>query len=353
MDHPNRFAGRGPEKRTHMEARLVKKTCALLLTIVLALFGSTALAADFTFAITNDSAEDTVTQLMSLKLKELLQTKSGGRIVANVFPSGQMGKDSELTQSTQAGDIAFVLQTTAPQINFVPKVAVFDLPFVFPDSKTARTVLDGPFKDLMAKEYEKANLKLMGYGDQGFRVVTSNKAVRKLEDLKGLKVRTMENKYHVANWRAQGANPTPLPWGEVYISLQQGTIDGQENPYEVIVAGKLYEQQKYLINTNHIFHTISIVMSKKIYDGLPADIQKLVTGICRETVVWGREQADMRHANRVEILKKNKVEIIDLGPELLQKMQEKAEPVYKMVRESVGNELVDSILAESKKAQGK
>ena len=344
---------RAGRKENEMEATFVKKCCALFLTILFALLGSAAFAAEFTFAITNDSAEDTVTQLMSLKLKELLQTKSDGKIAANVFPSGQMGKDSELTQSTQAGDIAFVLQTTAPQINFVPKVAVFDLPFIFPDSKTARAVLDGPFKDLIAKEYEKANLKLMGYGDQGFRVTTSNKPVRKLEDLKGLKIRTMENKYHVANWRIQGANPTPLPWGEVYISLQQGTIDGQENPYEVIVAGKLYEQQKYLINTNHIFHSISIVMSKKIYDGLPADMRKLVDDACRETVVWGREQADKRHANRVEILTKNKVEIIDLGPELLGKMQEKAEPVYKMVRDAVGNELVDSIVAESKKTQGK
>lgn len=94
-------------------------------------------------------------------------------------------------------------------------------------------------------------------------------------------------------------------------------------------------------------------MSKKIYDGLPADMRKLVDDACRETVVWGRDQADKRHANRVEILTKNKVEIIDLGPELLGKMQEKAEPVYKMVRDAVGNELVDSIVAESKKAQGK
>jgi TRAP-type C4-dicarboxylate transport system substrate-binding protein len=221
---------RAGRKENELEATFVKKCCALFLTILFALLGSAVFAAEYTFAITNDSAEDTVTQLMSLKLKELLQTKSGGKIAANVFPSGQMGKDSELTQSTQAGDIAFVLQTTAPQINFVPKVAVFDLPFIFPDSKTARTVLDGPFKTLIAKEYEKANLKLMGYGDQGFRVTTSNKPVRKLEDLKGLKIRTMENKYHVANWRIQGANPTPLPWGEVYISLQQGTIDGQREP---------------------------------------------------------------------------------------------------------------------------
>lgn len=342
---------RGPH--SEMEAIFVKKFVAAMLTLIFVMVGEASLAADYTFSITNDSAEDTVTQLLSLKLKGLFEERSGGKIKANVYPSGQMGKDSELTQSTQAGDIAFVVQNTAPQINFVPEVAVFDLPFLFANSKVARAVLDSEFKDLMATKYDKVNLRLMGYCDQGFRVVTTNKAVKSPEDFKGVKIRTMENKYHVANWRAQGANPTPLPWGEVYIALQQGIIDGQENPYEVIVAAKLYEQQKYIVNTNHIFHTISVVMSKKIYEELPADLQKLVTEACKDAIDWGREQADKRHSDRVNILRENKVEIVDFTDEQLVQMQKAAEPVYAMVREAVGDELVDAALAEVKKAQGK
>lgn len=330
-----------------------KMLMAAIAAASLTVFATAGFAAPkYTFAVTNDSAEDTVTQLMTLKLADLLQTKSKGAFKTEVYPSGQLGGDRELAQSCQAGDIAFVLQTTAPQVNFVPKLSVFDMPMLFTDLKQARTVLD-KFHPTISKEYEKAGFKLLGMGDQGFRVMSSNKKAEALPDFKGIKIRTMENKYHMAFWKAIGANPTPLPWGEVYLSLQQHTIDAQENPVEVIVAAKIYEQQTYVIMTNHVLHNITIVMSKKIYDGLTPAEQKIVDEAARETVLYAREQADKRVADRVSILQKNKTETIELSAAVKKEMLDKSKAIYDDVRKAVGNELADALLKEVEAASGK
>lgn len=321
-----------------------KFSLIILAAFCLASFSaSAALAASKqTFAVTNDSAEDTVTHLMTVKFAELLKQKSGGSYKAQVYPSGQLGSDRELLQSAQAGDIAFVLQTTAPQVNFVPKLSVFDLPNLFPNIEVARRSIDS-FLPTIAKEYEKNGFKILGIGDQGFRVMSSNKKIDKLGDFKGIKIRTMENKYHIAYWRALGSNPTPLPWGEVYLSLQQGTIDAQENPVEVIVAAKLYEQQKYVIMTNHVLHSITITMSKKIYDKLPAEDKKLIEEAAAETVKWGRQQANSRVGDRVGTLKKNNTQILELSPAMIAEMRKASNGVYEMIRKDVGADLVKTL----------
>lgn len=195
----------------------------------------------------------------------------------------------------------------------------------------------------ISKEYDKAGFKILGIGDQGFRVMSSNKKIGKLSDFKGIKIRTMENKYHIAYWKALNANPTPLPWGEVYLSLQQGTIAAQENPLEVIVAAKLYEQQKYAILTNHVLHSITITMSKKIYDKLPAEDKKIIETAAAETVKWGREQANKRVENRLNTLKKNNTEIITLAPSAIAELRKASGGVYTMIRKDVGEALVTEL----------
>lgn len=328
------------------ECSLMRKTIILASAIFcLAVFMATCAAAapKYEFSIANDSTEDTVTGLMTKKLKEVLEAKSKGAFKVSTFPNSQLGNDRELAQSAQNGELAFVIQTTAPQVNFVPKAAVFDLPNLFPNKNVARKALDKFQKDI-APEYEKAGFVMLGFADQGFRVLSSNKPINKMADFKGLKLRTMENKYHVQYWKALGSNPTPLPFSELYLALQQGTVTGQENPYEVIVATKLYEVQKYVIDTNHLLHYITIIMSKQIHDSLsPAD-KKIVTDAAREVVVWGRQQADKRHADRVSILKKHGVKIIELDAPVLSEMQTKAKPVYDNITKAVGSELVTKLL---------
>ena len=320
----------------------MKKLTTLTAVLCIMLFAGTAFAAPKEFAVANDSTNDTVTGLMTQKLKEVLEAKSKGAFKVATFPNSQLGSDRELTQSCQNGELAFVVQNTAPQVNFVPKAAVFDLPNLFPNKKVARLALDKFQKDI-EPEYAKAGLIMLGFGDQGFRVLSSNKPIKTIADFKGLKLRTMENKYHVQYWKALGANPAPLPFSELYLSLQQGTVTGQENPYEVIVATKLYEVQKYVVDTNHLFHTITIIMSKQIYDKLSPAEQKMVRDAAREVIVWGREQADKRHADRVAILKKNNVTIIPLDEKLLGEMKSKAKPVYAEISKAVGADLVNKL----------
>lgn len=328
----------------------MKKLTTLTAVLCIMLFAAAAAtAAPKEFAIANDSTDDTVTGLMTQKLKEVLEAKSKGAFKVATFPNSQLGSDREITQSCQNGELAFVVQNTAPQVNFVPKAAVFDLPNLFPNKKVARAALDKFQRDI-EPEYAKAGIVMLGFGDQGFRVLSSNKAINKIEDFKGLKLRTMENKYHVQYWQSLGANPTPLPFSELYLALQQGTVTGQENPYEVIVATKLYEVQKYVIDTNHLFHTITIIMSKNIYDQLTPEEQKLVRDASREVITWGREQADKRHADRVAILKKNNVQIIKLDEKLLGEMQAKSKPVYDNISKAVGADLVKKLQDAVKEA---
>ncbi len=327
----------------------MKKLTTLTAVLCIMLFAAAATAAPKEFAIANDSTDDTVTGLMTQKLKEVLEAKSKGAFKVATFPNSQLGSDREITQSCQNGELAFVVQNTAPQVNFVPKAAVFDLPNLFPNKKVARAALDKFQRDI-EPEYAKAGIVMLGFGDQGFRVLSSNKAINKIEDFKGLKLRTMENKYHVQYWQSLGANPTPLPFSELYLALQQGTVTGQENPYEVIVATKLYEVQKYVIDTNHLFHTITIIMSKNIYDQLTPEEQKLVRDAAREVIIWGREQADKRHADRVAILKKNNVQIIKLDEKLLGEMQAKSKPVYDNISKAVGADLVKKLQDAVKEA---
>lgn len=322
----------------------MRKFSVLAAFLAVALLATTAAAAPRQFGIANDSTDDTVTGLMTQKLKEVLEQKSNGEFQVATFPNSQLGSDVEITQAAQNGELAFVVQNTAPQVNFVPKAAVFDLPNLFVSKEVARKALDTFQKDI-EPEYEAAGLIMLGFSDQGFRVLSTNKPIYKIEDFQGLKLRTMENRYHVQYWQALGANPAPLPFSELYLSLQQGTVTGQENPYEVIVATKFYEVQKYVVDTNHLFHTITIIMSKAIYDQLTPEEQQLVRDAAREVIVWGREQADLRHADRVKILQDNGVEIIELSPELLGAMQEKAKPVYDAITEAVGADLVGKLQA--------
>ena len=304
-----------------------------------------------TLNLAMDSPEDTVTYLFGNKFSELVGEKSDGRIKVEVFSNGQLGGDREIAESVQNGDIAFVVQNTAPQVNFIPELAVFDLPNLFENAEVARKVLDGPFFDEIAAKYEANGIKLLGYADQGFRTMSSNVKIEKIEDFNGIKIRTMENPYHLEYWKSLGANPTPMAFAEVYIGLQQGTIVAQENPYEVVVSAKFYEVQDYVINTNHLLHLLSLITSPTIFDGLSAEDQQIILDAAAEAKVWARETADSRVADRIKIITDNGAEIVDLSPELMEEMASRSASVYDTIKAKVGNELVDSLLKAVEEAK--
>lgn len=302
----------------------------------------------YKFTLSLDSSEDSVTYIYSQKFKEELEALTDGHAVVQIFANGTMGGDVEAVESCQNGEIDFVALTTAPMVNFVPELAVFDMPSVFPNIEVARKVVDGSFLDKLGEKYEANGFKILGFADQGFRTMSTNKEIKSLADFGGQKIRTMQNPYHLAYWKALGANPTPMAFAEVYIGLQQGTIDAQENPYEVIVAGKLYEQQAYVYNTNHVIHLVSLITNKDKYNGLPTDIQTAIDDAANTAKLYAREQADARIAERIEIMESDNTEILDLSPDLLAEMKTAAEPVYDQIRQAIGDELVDALLNETK-----
>lgn len=295
------------------------------------------------------SPADTVTQIYAQKFADEVERLSNGTMKIQVYPNSTIGGDVELLESCKAGDIPFVVQNTAPQVSFMPEISVFDLPCAYKTIEEVRKAVDNEeYYGMIQDVYDNAGYKLLGYADQGFRVMTSNIKIEKLSDFKGIKIRTMENPYHIAFWNSLGANPTPMTFSEVYIGLQQGTIDAQENPYEVITSSKLYEQQKFTINTNHLPHLISLIVSDEFYQSLSKDKQKIIDEAAKTAKVYAREAADERILEKIQTITTNGTEIIDISEELYQEIKQASSPVYDEIKGVAGQELVNTYLEAGK-----
>lgn len=295
------------------------------------------------------STEETITHVFAETFAEEVERLSGGTMEIQVYPQSTLGGDRELLESCKDGDIPFVVQSPAPQVSFMPELCVFDTPCVFDDIEQAREAIDKPeFQALIQDVYKKAGYQLLGMADQCFRVMTSSEPFTGIESFKGQKIRTMENTYHIQFWNAIGANPTPMTFSEVYIGLQQGTIDAQENAYELIVSAKLYEQQKVVINTNAVPDYITLIVSDDFFQDLTDKQQAIVKEAAALAQETARESADDRRAERQKELEKEGMEIVDLDEETWQEMQEDCQVVYDNIRKQAGDELLDLYMGSEK-----
>ena len=314
-----------------MKLRLLKYV-ALLLAVVLAACGGGTQR--YAWPLGTSSPDDTVTQLYAEKFAEEVYRLS-------VYPNSVVGGDRELLESCKDADIPFVVQNTAPQVTFMPDIAVFDMPVLFDSISDVRRVVDNPtFMQHISKVYQRGGYELLGYADQGFRVMTTNKPVQTLDDFKGQKIRTMENPYHLQFWKQLGANPTPMTFSEVYIGLQQGTIDAQENPYEVVVSNKLYEQEDYVVETNHLPHFISLIVSEKFMRTLSNHQQDIIRQAAEIAKAYARQQSDERIASRIATIEASGTVILPLSPQMKTQMRQLSEPVYQRIRQQVDTALV-------------
>lgn len=322
---------------------------ALCVVSVLALSGCKKKSDDgvqrYAWPLGTSSPEDTVTQLYSQMFADEVNRLSKGKMKIEVYPNSTLGGDRELLESCSDGDIPFVVQNTAPQVTFMPDTAVFDLPSAFTTIEEARAAVDNPvFYKKMEKVYEKGGFKLLGYADQGFRVMSTNKEVKSIDDFKGQKIRTMENSYHMDFWKALKANPTPMTFSEVYIGLQQKTIDAQENPYEVIVSSKLYEQQDYVVETNHLPHYISLIVSDEFYKDLPKDQQKIIEEAAETAKEYARKASDERIEDRMKVIKDSGTKIVALDKKTQEDVRKAASDIYKSIKENVSKDIFNAYL---------
>lgn len=288
------------------------------------------------------STEDTITHVFAQTFAEEVERLSGGEMEIQVYPQSTLGGDRELMESCKDGDIPFVVQSPAPQVSFMPELCVFDTPCVFDDIEEARAAIDDPeFFSVIQRIYEDAGYQILGMADQCFRVMTSSEPFTGMESFKGQKIRTMENTYHIQFWNAVGASPTPMTFSEVYIGLQQGTIDAQENAYELIVSAKLYEQQEVLVQTNAVPDYITLIVSDDFFRDLDKEQQQIVREAAAIAQEKARESADERREQREEELAAEGMEIVEIDQQTWEEMQEACQPVYENIRKQAGDELVD------------
>ncbi|MBQ3131275.1 MAG: TRAP transporter substrate-binding protein [Clostridia bacterium] len=221
-----------------------------------------------------DAAGQIFGELVAANVAEI----TGGKLTIDYHPNGDLGGDSDILRQAQDGDIDIVVCQTAPMVNFVPEMSVFDLPMVFAkyDGDTIDDALNGTneFNAALREAYCHAGYHLLGFMQNGtYRLTTANVDLSGLEAFSALQIRTMENANHMAFWKAIGAEPTPLAWAEVYIALQNGTIDAQENAADTCAGANFQEVQNYIACTNHILYVNQILINRDTYLGLPGQYQ--------------------------------------------------------------------------------
>ena len=329
--------------------RIKKLTVVMIITLAAVCFSASGCSQSdeqrYAWPLATASPEDTVTQIYAEKFADEVNRLSDGRMKIQVYANSTLGGDRELLESCKDGDIPFVVQNTAPQVTFMPDLAVFDVPCLFETLDDCREAIDDEsFRSKIEGVYEKGGYRLLGIADQGFRVMSTNKAVSSFSDFKGQKIRTMENPYHLAFWKSLGSNPTPMSFAEVYIGLQQHTIDAQENPYEVIVSNRLYEQQDYIVETNHLPHLITLIMNDDFFGDMSKEDQEIIRQAAATATEYARQASDERISDRVDTIEKSGTEILTLDDETRQAILDASASVRRTIGEAVDPEIFSAIV---------
>ena len=269
---------------------------------------------------------------------QTLDAGTAGRYKVQQFPSSALGGEREVIEGLQLGTIDLAILSTGATLNFVPQTGVFDIPFLMRDLAHARQVLDGPIGQDMLKAFSARGLEALAWGEQGFRHLTNSKrAVVAAADAKGLKIRTTENPVHITAFRQIGILPTPMAWPEVATALQQGTIDGQENPVNVIHSFKLDETQNYMTLSRHTYAPAIFVMGMPAWNQLPEAAQDVIRQAAQEAAEHERQvNADME-AEQLAALREAGMEIND-SPDM-EAFQAAVAPVYEKYGQQFGDYL--------------
>lgn len=290
-------------------------------------WGGAAMAAPVQVNIGIVTAPAFVHTLSAQKFKEAIDKALPGKYDVVIHNSGVLGSETQVLQQLQLGTVQMCVCTTGPVEAFVPEIKAIEMPFLFDSYAASDKVLDGPIGQDLLKRFGKAGFVGMHFLDNGFRNLTNSKRpVREPADAKGLKIRTMESPTHLAIWRDIGANPTPMAW-PITTQLQQGVLDGQENPIAVISAAKLNEVgQKYLTLTRHVYSALVFVGSKAFFDKLPASDQKAFMDAAAQASAFGRNFVRTNEASQLAALEAAGVQVVK-NPDL-KAFRAATEPVY-------------------------
>ena len=297
-----------------------------------------------TIKIAHVSQDGVPIDVASKKLGDMLNEKTGGRITVNVFPASALGNNTELLEQLQMGTLEMAISSVAFLGAFTETTKLLDLPYLFQSNEAAEEVLDGDVGQTIFENLQPAGFEGMAWLATGWRHVTANKEIHKPEDMKGLKIRVMENQMHIDHFNALGASAVPMAFSELYTALQNGTMDAQENPFANIDGNRLYEVQKYIIKTGHIYDTSPLLASKTWWDSLSESDQKLIRECVNEMVTYERELSASNEAELEEKIGNNGTNVvITLTDEERQAFKDAAQPVYEKYGPEIGEDLISQV----------
>ena len=300
-------------------------------------------AAEVTWKFAHENQETVPAAMAAHRLADEVRQKTGGRFEIQVFPAGQLGKEQQLVEQAQLGTVQMTFTPTAPLTNFVPTVQLLDLPFIFPSAPAAYAVLDGPIGDEILDALDRRGLKGLAFWESGFKQMSSSvRPIRGPEDLRGVKVRTMQSPLLIAQYKAWGANPVPISFSETYNALQQGIADAQENPLVSIDAMKFYEVQKYLTITNHGYIGFIVMANKAAFDALSPEFRKVLLEASRDARDWERNES--KRVNDELLAKmKTKMQVLELSPEGREQFISQSRKLHAQIANPETRKLLDRV----------
>jgi tripartite ATP-independent transporter DctP family solute receptor len=284
---------------------------------------------------------------------EEVDKASGGKIKVRVFGAASLGSDVQMQQALIGGAQEMMVGSTATLVGITKEMALWDTPFLFSNAQEADAVLDGPVGQKVKAKLEEKGLVGLVYWENGFRNLTNNKrAVAKLEDLDGIKLRVMQNNVYLDSFKTLGANAIPLPFSELFSALETKAVDGQENPYNTILSAKFYEVQKYLTVTNHVYSPWIVTVSKKFWDGLSKDEQAVLQQAAVKSRDFERKDTRDEAAKALAELKTKGMAVNELSPAETARMRDRLTRVNAGVATQVGMDLWNETQAQLAKLRG-
>ncbi|WP_152655615.1 TRAP transporter substrate-binding protein [Oceanobacillus sp. CFH 90083] len=320
---------------------VVSMICALAIAVIVVFFSTgNVLSEDVTvIRFGHDAAETNERHTAVLHFQELVEEKSNGQMEVIIFPSDQLGSEAEKVESVTLNDLQMVTASAFSQYD--QRIGVFELPYLFDSYEQAWEVLDGDIGREVTEPFLKDNLRILTFFENGFRHITANKAIENLDDLRGLKIRTPEFPISLSTFSALGANPTPMAFGELYMGLQQRTVDAQENPVANTLASRFNEVQDYLIMSGHQYIPMPVAISEEFWQSLTPEEQKIIEESALETAEFHRNLIVNKEEQIIDELEQSGMTVIYPDTDVF---KENVEPVYEKFRKQFGQEFVDKVI---------
>lgn len=302
------------------------------------------------FAAANSKGHPQVTGME--RFAEIVKEKTDGKMVVNLFPGGALGGDLQTVASLQGGIVEMLVLNAGIMASNVKAFGAVDLPFLFDSGEEADKVMDGPFGKSLSDKLPATGLVALAYWELGFRNVTNNRRpITKLEDIKGLKIRTLQSPIPIALFTALGANAVPMPYTELYPALETGAVDGQENPFSNVLNAKFFEVQKYLTVTRHQYNPQIVLVSKQFWDKLNADEQKVLQDAAIEARDFQRKISREADTKALEEIRATGMQVGELPPEELQKLRDAVQPLVEKFTPDIGQDTVSLLYKELEAAR--